>query len=120
MRRTIGGYLDEYQRRYAEGARPVGEDVTASLDDGGSHEFVIDLQEGHRYRVLGACDTRCSDVDLIVEDAAGQQVDQDVLLDDYPVVDINPTADARYRVRIGMPGCGTNPCVGAARLVQVG
>ena len=74
---------------------------------------------GQEYRVLGACDTQCTDVDLYVSDPNGNQVGSDVLTDDYPVVSVPAAQDGYYTIRIAMPGCGAESCIGAARVYEV-
>jgi len=68
--------------------------------------------------VLGACDTNCRDVDLYVMDPSGQEIGRDVLTDDYPVVEIPNAQDGTYTVRIGMPDCGADECLSAARVYR--
>lgn len=117
--RTVSGYLDGYAQQYAAGAEAVGDDEMARLAAQEAHDWQVSLQGGRSYRVLGACDTNCTDVDLAVLDPSGAVVASDVLLDDYPVVDVRPAENGRYTVRIGMATCNIERCVGAARLVEV-
>ncbi len=116
---TLSGYLDHYAGQYAAGTEQVGDDEMTRLPSGGTYDWEVSLEAGTHYRVLGACDTNCTDVDLGI--LQGEQIlASDTLLDDYPVVDLTPQEGGRYTVRIAMPGCGAEQCVAAARLVEVG
>jgi hypothetical protein len=59
---------------------------------------------------VGVCDNDCSDLDLVLYDADGDQVDSDVQTDDVPIVQVTPRETMRYRVKVLMPTCKTNPC----------
>jgi hypothetical protein len=117
-RTTMAGYLDGYAERYAEGLTAVGDDELVRLADDAAHEFEVRLDAGGDYRVLGACDTSCRDVDLYVMDPAGQEIGRDIYTDDYPVVAIPDARGGTYTVRIGMPDCGAAECLSAARLYE--
>jgi len=117
-RTTLGGYLDGYAQQYAQGLDAVGDDELARLADDAAHDYEVRLDGGRSYRVLGACDTNCRDVDLYVMDPSGQEIGRDVLTDDYPVVEIPNAQDGTYTVRIGMPDCGADECLSAARVYR--
>ncbi len=116
---TLGGYLNGYAERYAQGLPQVGDDELARLADDAAYDYEVRLNGGNSYRVLGACDTNCRDVDIYVMDPSGQEIGRDILTDDFPVVEIPHAQDGTYTVRIGMPDCGTDTCIGAARVYQV-
>jgi hypothetical protein len=46
----------------------------------------------------------------VLYDADGDQVDSDVQTDDVPIVQVTPRETMRYRVKVLMPTCKTNPC----------
>lgn len=118
-RGTLGGYLDSYGEQYAAGLDAVMDDELARIAPGDAYDFEVELGEGDTVRVLGACDTNCSDVDLYVTGPDGAEIGSDVLTDDYPVVDIPNTVGGVYTIRIAMPGCSADSCIGAARLYAV-
>jgi len=60
--------------------------------------------------LIAACDTDCSDVDLILYDANGNTVDSDFELDDFPIVSTTPGRDGVYRLEVQMVACSANPC----------
>lgn len=118
-RGTLGGYLDGYAAEYAPGLEAVMDDELARIAAGDAYDFEVELGQGDTVRVLGACDANCSDVDLYVTGPDGAEIGSDTLLDDYPVVEIPNTAGGVYTIRIAMPGCSADTCIGAARLYAV-
>ena len=108
--------LDGYSKQMAEGWIAAG-DVITSLNVGGEHVVDVSLRGGRSYAFIGACDNECNDVDLVLEQANGGQIAQDVLPDDYPLVEVTPPADGVYRLRIRLKTCTIAPCYVAARLV---
>jgi hypothetical protein len=83
---------------------------TGSLDQGANEMVSLDLQIGTQYQIMGACDNDCSDLDFVLYDAGGNQVDQDVELDDVPIVSVTPSRSGTYRVKVTMATCKAEPC----------
>lgn len=117
-RQTMGGYIDAYAEQYAQGYEAVGDDELAWLADDAAHIYEVRLDAGQSYRVLGACDTSCADVDLYVNGPDGQELTRDILTDDYPVLEIPNAQGGRYQIRIGMPACNADECLSAARVYR--
>ena len=117
---TLGGYLDNYQERFAVGTREAGDDEFASLADGARHDYTVNLRGGREYTVLGACDTNCRDVDVMLLNEDNAIIASDFALDDHPVVRFTPESNGRYSVRIEMPNCTTGECLAAARVLEAG
>ena len=83
---------------------------TGSLNDD-AYEFVsLDLSVGMQYQIMGACDTDCSDLDFTLYDSRGTQIDQDIEMDDVPIVSVTPSRSATYRVKVTMANCSAEPC----------
>lgn len=80
----------------------------------------LDLQRGVNYRIYGACDIDCSDVDMELYDSTGAYVDRDIATDATPYVQITPTQTGRHYVRIWLAACESEPCFVAARVVSGG
>ena len=118
-RGTLGGYLNDYGGRFASGGEAVGDDELARLADDAGHVFGIELEAGANYTIVGACDTNCRDVDLYLVGPDGNEIGRDILTDDFPVVGVTGASGGRYEVRIGMPDCGADTCIGAARVYRM-
>lgn len=80
----------------------------------------VELQRGVNYRIYGACDIDCSDVDMELYDANGEFVDRDIATDDAPYVQITPSQTGRHYVRLWLAQCESEPCFVAARVVSGG
>jgi len=119
FQRLMTTILDGYGKQMANGWPSVGGvgDVITSLNVGGEHVVDVALRGGRSYAFIGACDNECDDVDLVLENISGSAVDDDVLPDDYPLVEVTPRADGAYRLRIRLKTCTVAPCYVAARLV---
>jgi hypothetical protein len=93
-----------------QGYGQVGERFLGALDQGESEEVRAGLKAGVEYLILGVCDSDCTDVDLIWEDANGTQIDSDLLDDDAPVVGGRVARDGAYIIRVSMANCSVEPC----------
>lgn len=96
-------------------ANSVGYEMThdlifSSLDEGESETFTVDVRSGFDYRMLALCDEDCSDIDVYLEDMSGDELDQDVSLNDAPVVSMTARSDQQVRLRVRMYSCSTEPC----------
>ncbi len=119
FQQLVIGYLDGYTEQMAQGwpQVPSVPDAVVGLDPNGEHRWQVRLRGGRSYAFIGACDNECSNLDLILEDGSGAQIDSDVLPDDYPLVEVTPPADGVYTLRIQLRACSIGPCYVAARLV---
>jgi hypothetical protein len=104
-----------YQKRAAQSLSERGYEQThetqiGSLADDDNDFFTLTLHAGTTYTLVGVCDNDCKDLDLVLYDADGDQVDSDVEADDVPIVQVTPSETMRYRVKVIMATCNTNPC----------
>jgi hypothetical protein len=83
---------------------------TGSLNSGREAMVSLDLDIGTQYQIMGACDTDCSDLDFVLYDPRGNQVDDDVATDDVPIVSVTPSRSGTYRVKVVMAACSAEPC----------
>ena len=112
-------YLDQSAQRNAQGfAAVAGAEGVAALQPNGDHRFTADLRRGVSYRVIGACDNECNDMDIEVLDPAGAVIASDVTPTDFPAVNLTPAADGRYTVRFILKTCTIAPCFVGARVLQ--
>jgi hypothetical protein len=84
--------------------------VMGSLNDDANEGVLIQLNAGARYAILGVCDNDCTDVDLRIFDPMGNQLDQDLEVDDTPVLEFVASSSGQYRVQVLMATCNQNPC----------
>jgi hypothetical protein len=109
--RQVSTQLSRYSDLLADrGYARTHDIVHGSLDDDKSESFTLELDAGRSYALLGVCDEDCSDLDLRLFDADGNEVDSDIETDDYPVVEVRPARTARFRVKVIMAACSTSPC----------
>ena len=83
---------------------------SGSLSNATKERLTLRLGAGMTSQIMGGCDTDCSDLDLILYDPAGNQVDADVQADDYPIVSVRPTSDGLYTLEVRMAKCSAEPC----------
>ena len=81
-----------------------------SLRDGATERVTVRLASNVDNQLIGVCDTDCSDLDMILFDSNGRQVDSDVLEDDTPILGISPPRDGLYTIEVRMVDCDENPC----------
>ena len=113
-KRFIGQVGDDFTR----GFTPVQgvEDSVVALQPSETHVWQIQLQRGETYRVIGACDVECTDMDLQLLDPSGKIIERDTLPDSFPVLNVPTGAAGTYTVRFMMKTCTVAPCYAAARL----
>ena len=110
-RGQVEGYLKRASQTLSDrGYGQTHETQIGSLRDDENESFSLTLHSGTTYALVGVCDNDCSDLDLVLYDADGDQVDSDVQTDDVPIVQVTPRETMRYRVKVLMPSCKTNPC----------
>ncbi|MGE3250277.1 MAG: hypothetical protein AB7J28_09230 [Hyphomonadaceae bacterium] len=120
LEQLIAQYLDYgAQHRAAGFTRSAGiNDAVAPLQPRAHHDYTVNLRAGVSYRIVGACDNECNDLDLEVRDSAGTVVASDTAPTDFPFVNLRPAADAAYSVRIILKTCTVAPCYVGARVLQ--
>jgi len=122
-RRQVLGYLEHGLERHAAlgyATERTVPDLVAPLDLDHPYLWSIYLLEGVNYRVYGACDTDCGDLDMEIYGADGNFVERDALRNDTPFVQVTPTATGRHYVRLWLYDCRAEPCYVAARVVSGG
>ena len=110
-RSQVEGYLKRAARTLSDrGYDQTHDTQIGSLRDDENDSFTLTLHSGTAYALVGVCDNDCSDLDMVLYDADGGQVDSDVQTDDVPIVQVTPRETMRYRVKVIMATCKTNPC----------
>lgn len=83
---------------------------TGTLRDSGTEDISVTLAAGTEYIFYGMCDEDCDDLDLIVLDPNGREVDADREEDDIPMVMMRATASGAHTLRVSMASCTAEPC----------
>ncbi len=120
LEQLVAGYLDATQQQYGQGLPPAPgfTDHVAGMQPQTDDRWVIELVAGTPYRIIGACDNECSNMDIeLIDMNTGGVVASDVLPDDVPIVDFAPPANGRYMVRSIMQTCTVAPCYAGARVL---
>jgi hypothetical protein len=117
----VHGFLDRAQQQYAPDFAKAGglEDHIVALQQGQDDRWPLTLTGGAVYRILGACDNECRNLDLELLDASGAVVASDSAPDDFPLLNFTPPAGGAYTLRTVLQTCTVAPCyVGARVLVR--
>jgi hypothetical protein len=110
-RTQVEGYLNHASKPLTDAGYVVTHDPQiSSLADDANESFNITLHSGTTYTLVAVCDNDCTDVDLVLYDADGAQVSSDVGTNDVPTIQVTPSETQRYRVKVMMATCKTNPC----------
>jgi hypothetical protein len=123
LEQLVGSYLNTVQTNYGGGMSPAQgfTDQIAGLQPGSDHRWQVNLAGGTGYRIVGACDNECSNMDIeLIDMRTGGVVASDLLPDDYPVVDFTPPANGQYVIRMLMQTCTVAPCYAGARILTAG
>lgn len=121
--RQVRAYLEHGMEQHAAlgyaRERTIPDVVTPLRLD---HPFLwsIYLREGVSYRIYGACDNDCSDLDMEIYGADGNLADRDIATDDTPYVQITPAETGRHYVRTWLYACTAEPCYVAMRAMSGG
>lgn len=88
----------------------IGNDRRGALPTGETLTLPVPLQEGLEYRMTGVCDQDCWDLDLVLLDPSGEEVDSDLLEDDIPILAVVADTTADYQIQVVMVACDVEPC----------
>lgn len=84
--------------------------LIGQLKAGESESWSITLTAGQTFLIAGACDASCTDIDLVLTDAKGEELDSDLEPDDAPVLVHEVRTTGTYTVKVSMYACGQDPC----------
>lgn len=93
-----------------DGYRRVQGPITGGLADNARFDHLVTLQAGRSYKIIGVCDNDCTDVDIRLYDQNNNLIDEDLLVDDLPIVDVTPQWTGPFRVQVIMATCNVAPC----------
>ena len=80
------------------------------LRQGDSDSFSFTLKKGMSSTIVSVCDADCSDLDLVLRDEGGNDIDNDDQRDDMPIVSVQPKWTGKFTLRVKMYSCNNNPC----------
>lgn len=95
---------------YDDGYVPTHEAKLGTLYDGYTASVDLVLLAGWTYRIVGACDEDCSDLDFTLYDEFANIVVVNYLPDATPVVEITPRWSGPFTLEVDMQGCDFEPC----------
>ncbi len=108
---VVGGQLDHVRSQMRDsGYRETHEQKIGSLRSGDNARFEVRLREGTSYRIVAVCDEDCDDLDMILYDENGNEIDSDRADDSIPIVEVSPRWDGKFEVRVNMASCNIAPC----------
>lgn len=103
--------IEQMTEKATEMLKEKGMSRTGFISDGrlaqGSQKRVSATLPGGSL-VLGICDGDCSDLNLHLIDASGNEVDSDVKDDDLPVLAVPDKGS--YTINVDMKKCGSSGC----------
>ncbi len=83
--------------------------IIGRMNDDASDSWTMTLPGGNMYKIIGACDADCSDLDIEIYEGE-KVIVRDVLVDDVPIVSFNVASTAQIRIKVIMASCSANPC----------
>ncbi len=121
LEQLVASYLNNAQQALGGGMNPAQgfSDEVAGMQPGTDHRWQVNLRGGAAYRIIGACDNECSNLDIeLIDVRTGGVVASDTLPDDVPLVNFTPPANGQYIVRMMMQTCTIAPCYAGARVLS--
>ena len=107
----VRGLLQEGAKTFQDRGYSMTHSIyTGSLNGSSRENVTLDLEIGTEYQIMGACDTDCSDVDLVLRGPNGGEIDSDLLGDDFPIVSVTPTRSGKFTLNVIMVSCSAAPC----------
>lgn len=83
--------------------------IIGRMDDDASDTWTITLTGGNTYKIIGACDADCSDLDIEIYEGE-KLIVRDVLVDDVPIVTFNVASTTSIKIKVIMAACASEPC----------
>jgi hypothetical protein len=80
------------------------------LKTGGVQKFEVNMHVGEVMSVLAVCGKGCTDLDLRISDAAGNEVGADTGDDAIPIVGFTARTEGTYTVQVIMTACSAATC----------
>ena len=84
----------------ARGYEQYGDPARGQLNENATQDFALTLEGGKCYAILGVGDSGVRDLDLLLMDGGGQQLDHDMEADARPVVRVCPRTSGSFNMRV--------------------
>lgn len=81
-----------------------------SLNSGRIQEWNLELSDRRQQMIVAVCDSDCTDLDISLFEADGQEIAADRSRDNHPVIFVPSGHPGAHRIRVSMPACSLNPC----------
>ena len=107
--------LENHQRALRGGYR-MDDYWIGTLRPSESHFLNATIRGGDEVVITGACDEDCTDIDLVIYDDRGRELDRDVLVDDQPVLNFRAPYSGDYEIEVVMYNCSTSYCYAGVAL----
>ncbi len=88
----------------ARGYESYGQQTTGELETGNNRNFEIQLEGGRCYAILAVGDGGVRDLDLVLLDQGGSEIDRDLAQDARPTVRVCPERDGLFYMQVRMTG----------------
>jgi len=109
--RDVQRHLAQATRRLHDaGYESTPDTLAGTLNTGESTWMTLRLEAGRSFVVTGVCDADCAALELALYSPNGYEVDAARSAESAPIVQVVPRETGRYRVRVVMARCTTNPC----------
>jgi|TARA_B110000483_G_scaffold217811_1_gene270566 hypothetical protein len=106
----VWAQLQDWYDDYSDRGYSVENYIVGKLDEDDSDSWTFWLDGRSDYTIIGVCDDDCGDIDLTILDDDNDVVAEDLLEDDYPIVNVSPRRDGAYTIDVDMYECDVEPC----------
>lgn len=84
--------------------------IIGTIKEDDDNTWTFYFSSSKEFYIQGFCDTDCNDLDLYLTDSDGDEIDKDILDDDFPIISFDPNVSGRYSVKVSMYACEVEPC----------
>ena len=91
---------------YARGAGPLA----GGLRSGEQQQFTMMLRANQDFRIIGFCDSRCSGLDMRLDDSTGAGIARAVARSGGEEMYVRPRVTGRHVLDVTMENCAGDPC----------
>ena len=81
---------------------------TGMLREGANGTVTYTLVKGNTYKIVGACDNDCNDIDFTLRDDGSNLIDSDTETDDIPFVEVTPIRTGTFTLKTSMVKCSNS------------